>query len=79
MCRKKSKGGKLQDKWIGPYPIREVSRSTVRVCKDKALIRVKKPKAKLWRSTLYYGNTSPSKRIRTVPENRILSFNEDEY
>ena len=78
MCRKKSKGGKLQDKWIGPYPIKEVSRSTVQVCKDKALIRVKKAKAKLWRSIPDYNNTFPSKRIKKVPENRDLSFNEDD-
>ncbi|KAI6658293.1 hypothetical protein LOD99_15562 [Oopsacas minuta] len=77
MCRKKSKGGKLQDKWIGPYPIKEVSRSTVQVCKDKALIRVKKAKAKLWRSTPNYDDTSSSKSIRKVPENRVLSFKKD--
>ena len=78
MCRKKSKGGKLQDKWIGPYPIREVSRSTVRVCKDKALIRVKKPRLNSG-EVLLIMITHPQVSVSESAENRVLSFNEDEY
>ncbi|KAI6648715.1 Gypsy retrotransposon integrase-like protein 1 [Oopsacas minuta] len=78
MYRKKSKRGKLQDRWIGLYPIKEISRRTVQVGKDKTLIRVKKAKAKLWRCAPNYDNTSPSKSIRKVLENSVLSSKKDD-
>ena len=35
MPKKRSQGGKLQDKWIGPYPITKVTNSTLQVSKSK--------------------------------------------
>ena len=49
VSKKRSKGGKLQDKWVGPYPITKVNNSTLQVRKTKSNHRVKKSKAKLWK------------------------------
>ena len=31
------KGGKFQDKWLGPYPIAQVNPKTVRVYRNKSI------------------------------------------
>lgn len=41
------KGGKFQDKWLGPYPIAQVNPKTVRVYRNKSIQRVKLSKVKL--------------------------------
>ena len=47
LSTKRSQGGKLQDKWIGPYPITKVTNSTLQVYKNKTVQRVKRSKAKI--------------------------------
>ena len=49
MSTKRRKGGKLQAKWIGPFPITKVSNSCVQVCRNKAVQRVKRSKVRLWK------------------------------
>ena len=78
----RSKGGKLQDKWIGPYPITKVSTRMLQVCKNKAITRVKRSKVKLWRGTS--NTTSTRKSIKLNPpisnliEENYQLFDEDE-
>ena len=82
VSRMRSKGGKLQDKWIGPYPTTKVSTRMLQVCKNKAITRVKRSKAKLWRGTS--NTTSTRKSIKLNPpisnliEENSQLFDEDE-
>ena len=49
MSTKRSKGGKLQAKWICPFPITKVSNSCVQVFRNKAVQHVKRSKVRLWK------------------------------
>ena len=73
MCKKKSKGGKLQDKWIGPYPITKVSSHNLQVCKNNKPYRVKRSKAKLCKRPLVdtTSDTSPTKISKIETANLI--------
>ncbi|KAI6649389.1 hypothetical protein LOD99_11755 [Oopsacas minuta] len=40
------KGGKLQDRWLGPYPVTKVNRTTVQVLRNHSLQLVKRSRLK---------------------------------
>ena len=61
----RKKGGKLEDKWLGPYLADEVNPTNVRVSRNKSIQRVKKSKIKLWKKRSQPVPGSPSsKRLR---------------
>ena len=43
----KTKGGKLQDKWLGPYSVTKVTSTNVHILRNKSIQRVKRSKVKL--------------------------------
>ena len=79
LSTKRSQGGKLQDKWIGPYPITKVTNSTLQVYKNKTVQRGKRSKAKILKKP--HQNSivnSSSKTIRSeLIEENHLAFDED--
>ena len=79
MSKKRSQGGKLQDKWIGPYPITKVTNSILQVSKSKTVQRVKKYKVKIVKRPHPDPiSTSPSKIIKLDPIDENLSaYTED--
>ena len=42
LTTKTSKGGKLQNKWICPYPITKVLTNSVNICRNNKVQRVKR-------------------------------------
>ena len=55
------KGGKLQDRWLGPYPVAKVTQSNVHVLRNKSTQRVKRSKVKLVKRPLDQQESPPSK------------------
>ena len=49
MFIRRKKGGKLEDKWLGPYSVSKVNPTNVSIYRNKKTQRVKTSKAKLWR------------------------------
>ena len=45
----KKKGGKLQDKWLGPYPVVKATQSNVHIVRNKTTQRVMRSKVKLYK------------------------------
>ena len=58
----KKKGGKFHDKWLGPYPIADVTRNTVKVHRNKSLQRVKRFKVKLLKRPSTTNSTDQKER-----------------
>ena len=58
----KKKGGKFQDKWLGPYPVAKVNRRTINVFRNKSIQRVKRSKVKLWKrpAAVHSSDTTPT-------------------
>ena len=74
----RKKGGKFQDKWLGPYPIAQVNPKTVKVYRNKSIQRVKKSKVKVWKKpavTIHPNEITPTKFPRLSTE--ILDDLED--
>ena len=44
---RKTKGGKLQDKWLGPYSVTKFTSPNVNILRNKSIQRVKRSKVKL--------------------------------
>ena len=61
----KKKGGKLEDKWLGPYLVDKVNPTNVRVSRNKSNQRVKTSKTKLWKKRpLPFSNSPSCKSLR---------------
>ena len=45
----RKKGGKLDDKWLGPYLVDKVNPTNLHIYRNKSIQRVKKYKAILWK------------------------------
>ena len=64
----KKRGGNLEDKWLGPYPVDKVYPTNFHVCRNKRNQLVKTSKAKLWNKQSL--KSLSSKRLRLDFENR---------
>ena len=69
---RKTKGGKLQDKWLGPYSVTNVTSTNVQILRNKCIQRVKRSKVKLLkRSSIETTEELPPKNTCTkIPANQ---------
>ena len=77
MSSKRSKGGKLQDKWIGPYPITKVANSSVQFYRNSKILRVKRSKVRPWRDP-HGANDFPPNTHTKLETPDDIEFTEEE-
>ena len=76
---RKKKGGKLEDRWLGPYNVDKVNTTNVRICRNKSIQRVKISKAKLWKKRPLVDSSSPTRkhlRLDSESEKEVNSESE---